>query len=260
LARISTSRKDESDWSGIAASLSRRCSRQGEWMSWTGTAKMSRQGSPPTQRPTCASHPTRRRPTTWSQWSIAFKRGSISSDVHNPRDVVTRARGALAPSSPSRRAAPAPPSPTATTTLSTPRPRSASSRSSDRATSSAAVRSSRARTITRTAAPGSRSRRKWASKGSSNSSSVDIPTPVGCVKRTESVTAMQMGAFHAPDEGRVKTPASARRPRDRRPGAVVRRDRAGRRRRPGRRSGRSRGPRWSSRPRAPRRPRSTRRA
>jgi hypothetical protein len=50
LAKTSTSRNEEADWKGIAASFSSRWSRQGEWMSWSGTAKISRRGSAPSQR------------------------------------------------------------------------------------------------------------------------------------------------------------------------------------------------------------------
>ena len=50
LARISMSRNDDADWSGIAASFSSRWSRQGEWTSRNGTAKTSRRGSDASQR------------------------------------------------------------------------------------------------------------------------------------------------------------------------------------------------------------------
>ena len=44
LARISTSRNDEADWSGILASFSSRCKRHGEWTSASGRAKTNRRG------------------------------------------------------------------------------------------------------------------------------------------------------------------------------------------------------------------------
>ena len=42
LARISVSRNDDADWSGMAASFSSRWSRQGEWTSCSGRAKIRR--------------------------------------------------------------------------------------------------------------------------------------------------------------------------------------------------------------------------
>jgi hypothetical protein len=64
LARISTSRNAEADCSGMASSFSRRWSRHGEWTSWTGTAKTSRQGSRPNQRRRRNVGPSCRLPTT----------------------------------------------------------------------------------------------------------------------------------------------------------------------------------------------------
>ena len=109
LARISTSRNAEADWSGIAASFSRRWSRQGEWTSSTGTAKTSRQGSRPSHRPSRPTGPAGRRPTTWSQWSIASRSGSRWAAVQGSSAVVTRTSGAVGPGqAPLERRGPAP--------------------------------------------------------------------------------------------------------------------------------------------------------
>jgi hypothetical protein len=67
LARISTSRNAEIDWSGIAANFSTRWARIGEWTSRTGTANTSRQARLSNRRSTRAGRLARRRPTTWSQ-------------------------------------------------------------------------------------------------------------------------------------------------------------------------------------------------
>jgi len=67
LAKISTSRNEDVDCKGIAASFSRRWSRQGEWISSNGTPKISRRGSIASQRRDDSQPRAGRRPTTWSQ-------------------------------------------------------------------------------------------------------------------------------------------------------------------------------------------------
>ncbi|MGO9467697.1 MAG: hypothetical protein ACLQVF_26470 [Isosphaeraceae bacterium] len=104
MARISTSRNDDIDWSGILASFSSRCTRQGEWISASGRAKTKRRGHEVSH----LSHARRglagRRPITWSQWSIASRRGARWALVIGSRAVVISTSGRLAPSRPHLRA------------------------------------------------------------------------------------------------------------------------------------------------------------
>lgn len=177
LARSSTSRNSVIDWSGIASSFSRRWSRQGECTSSTGTPNTGFQSERWSQRVPSTSHEARRRPTTWSHVSIALSNGSIWAAVHGSRAVVTRTRGMLAPRTPASRAQFQPRPAIGTITLSTARSRAVISASSEAATSSERAGSPWQRTTTRTPAPALESRWKWASKGSSGSSDVDIRTP-----------------------------------------------------------------------------------
>jgi hypothetical protein len=163
LARISTSRKVEFDWKGIAASLSSRCNRQGEWMSATGTANTQRQGIPTNHRQARSRKADFLRPTTWSHRSIASSNGSRWPAVQDSRPVVTRTNGRVAPESP-RSTTDASPSPGkgVTITASVPRPRALSNSSIELATVLAASSSSAPALTTsrRTAPPVRGSRRK----------------------------------------------------------------------------------------------------
>ncbi|MCA1684693.1 MAG: hypothetical protein LC745_01655 [Planctomycetia bacterium] len=166
MARTSTSRKRETDWSGIASSLSRRCSRQGEWTSSTGTPNTQRQGRPATQRPNAPRIHFGRRPTTWSQRSIASSNGSRCSDDHVPTPLLIRTSGAVAPCTASSITVARPnPSALSTTTDEAPRSLNRISAAIDAATSPARTRPAppSASTITKTDAPGSGSRRMCSS-------------------------------------------------------------------------------------------------
>jgi hypothetical protein len=246
----------------MGASFSSRWSRQGECTSITGIANRNRQGSRPSQRLGLLSQGIDRRPTTWSQRSIASSKGSRCAPVQGSSDEVTRTKGNAAPSRPSSRARDAPRPAIGTTLLSAVRPRSVMSRTRASAASSARVKSPWARTMTRIAAPGKGSRWKWASKGSMNSSDVDIRPPAdsfgsrrmiqgraekgvqdreGWLGRSRVPTVADVGdasrTFRAIVVKRAAARASARPPRDTPPEAGGSPAPAGRRPRVGRRSG-----------------------
>lgn len=174
LARISRSTIAVDDCSGMAASFSSRCSRQGEWTSRSGTAKTARRGQVASHR---ASLCPGLRPITWSQWSMASRSGLRWAAVIGSSALTTRTSGRCAPSRPIRIAwARGWPS-IETTRVSTVRP-------SDSRASTAGPRIVEARSSgrsvssrTRTPAPGIGSRRKWRRKGSSNSSLVAMNAP-----------------------------------------------------------------------------------
>jgi len=167
LARISTSRNREADCRGIAASLSRRCSRQGEWTSSAGTAKSHRQGRVASQRPTRAAGARGRLPMTWSQVLIDSSRGRRCASVQNAEDAETSTRGSVAPCKPSSIARFQPRASASTTTASARLPSRFSRATRPSATSSGACEPGAATTMTRTSAVGSGSRRAWAANGSS---------------------------------------------------------------------------------------------
>ncbi len=170
LARISRSRTDVDDWSGIAASFSSRCSRHGEWMSSRGMAKTSRRGSVLSQRTRPAPAPSGRRPMTWSQCSIAWSSGARCSGVHGSMAVVTSTRGNRAQARPISRAPFSPRPAGETIRVSTIRPASARCFSSGSMTALASSVGASVSRMTRMPASGSGSRWKWRRNGSSESS------------------------------------------------------------------------------------------
>jgi hypothetical protein len=93
LARISTSRNLEADCATIFARASRRCIRQGENGSSTGTANRVRHGI--VARNLIQPFPggAGRRPMTWSRRSIAFRRGSRCATDQRSLDVVIKMMG-----------------------------------------------------------------------------------------------------------------------------------------------------------------------
>jgi hypothetical protein len=153
------SRNRDADWSGMAASASRRWSRAGEWTSATGTAKTTCHGRWPSQRTRRPSREARLRPTTWSQVSIASSNGSRWATAQGSAAEVTSTRGSVAPASARSRTRPLPSYCAGSTTASAARPLRRIISIRPRATSSAHAGSPSASTTTRTPARGSGSRR-----------------------------------------------------------------------------------------------------
>ena len=103
LASSSTSRNREADCGMIFPSATRRCIRQGEKASSTGSANKNRQGVVASHRRQAAVAGGRR-PMTWSRRSIAFKSGSRCWADQRWVDVVMSTIGWFPPAKPSSRA------------------------------------------------------------------------------------------------------------------------------------------------------------
>ena len=140
-------------------------------MSSTGTAKSLRQSCAASHRRAPPKADAGRRPTTWSDRSIASSKGRRWASVQGSEAVEMSVRGCVAPSSPRARARSQPRCSAETTSASAALPSFFRAATSASAIASGAVAdgSDGAKTTTRTAAPGSGSRRAWAANGSSDS-------------------------------------------------------------------------------------------
>ncbi len=154
-------------------------------MSASGRAKTRRRGHEVSHLTHACRELAGRRPITWSQWSIASRRGARWALVIGSRAVVISTSGRLAPSRPHLRARLMSRA-YGTTRHSTGRPRARTRSIKGATTARAASGAESVSWMTRIPALESGSRWKCRSKGSWLASLVVIPTP-GAIGWTESI-------------------------------------------------------------------------